>query len=652
MSDTPLPESTPTIPIQTGTIGQIQISQTEPDLWHMFSPGDYVIVLELYNKMNRIVVAKETSASQVIPIDALKPCTLAISSTETDWNVLRGYLQSYLRANKLMPPRPLQPRTQKGRGIWALKALHQLPSGVGLVQQTTKDLHTQDISFPCMARPCPSRPRHGFVNSRIVKDTQDLEQVLTETLTHDPHGEVVCMPFLKSSYSAVVTNTMVAMGKDHDGATSGKAVFSIPCLSNIEHTLGLDCCVVGSKNGRNQTVNVEINKYISHSPKTRLFVETVGDTLVQLRTGPLESIGIGSQHSWSPLNHVTPILVYTITGDEDFLAFEHELDDIAQRYNKAHVIVYFPTGSLLSHFAVQAIAKGFPIVTTGKKPEVGKSYIFAQQASILRISAKYRTSARQGLQFGATCDITSDSLAWAVSIIQGIGPAAKNEYSVKLLVAASLILLRAGTGICLGEYRHFFRKGPGKYGVQPLGPIGSNLDYVYTRPEFPSSRESIYSVAFTRDWTDPAIFWQMREFLVNILVDFTQREWASAYGGKKWGDCTEAALAIHTALIPFYRMTATYPRSSTSETSKTYAHALVDQLVLACNRLITVSHNSNKCLTKIISSGTLSKISLGATGLIIAKSPLTMKALKTTCKSNSLENNATEKAPISLPLEK
>lgn len=647
MSDTPLSELTPNIPIQIGTIGQIQISATEPDLWHMFIPGDYVIILDKGDASHRMTVSKSTSPSQVIPKDAFKSCGYVVDSSDLDWDTLRGHLDRYLRINNLFSPRPIQPRTQKGRGIWALKSLHQLPSGVALAQHNAQEATYHGAVFPCMARPCPSRPRHGFVESRVVKDSDELDQVLTETLTHDPHGEVVCMPFIKAPYSAVVTNTMVAIGKGHDGATSGKAVYSIPCHSRLEATLGLDHLEITCKNGHHQSVNVDICRYISHSSNTRLFVETVGEILVQLRTGPLDCNGVGSQTAWAPLSRIVPSIVYTITGDEDFLAFETELTDIVNRYGKTNIIVYFPTGSLLSHYAVQTIAKGVAIVTTGKKPIVGHSYIFATQALTLRISAKYRTAARSGLAFGAKTDITSDSLAWAVSIIQGIGPADKNEYSVTLLVAASMILLRAGTGICLGEYRHFFRKGPGKHGIQPLGPIGPSLEYVFSRPEYTSTRDSMYQSAFTRNWCDSSVFWQMREFLVNVHIDFSQRDWDAAYGGKKWGNCTEATLAVHTALIPFYRMTSQYPRTSLGGSSHAYAHELVAQLILACNRLITVSHNSNKCLTKIITTGMLAKISNGATGLIIAKSPLTMKALTHKCKPNSPENNAIEKAVIS-----
>src|SRR5688572_21917508 len=47
------------------------------------------------------------------------------------------------------------------------------------------------FSYPYFARPCPLNPQHGFVDSRVVQNNEQLEKVIEETLAADPEGEVM-----------------------------------------------------------------------------------------------------------------------------------------------------------------------------------------------------------------------------------------------------------------------------------------------------------------------------------------------------------------------------------------------------------------------------------------------------------------------------
>lgn len=657
-------------------IGSIlRIGKHTPGFWHSYKPGEYVVRINcdpcesLDDNLfaNPIRCTNRHGADQWL-VDGCYVTECAyegqVSTTKTG---LLSYLQEYIAAlengDKLgavifdeesgtmtsvdpndNPPALGQtmqlmhgrPRTQKGRGIRVLVQLGYLPmKSVFLCrknQDPAKLLADLPKSTKIMARPCPSKPRHGFVDSRVIKSTEDLNKVIDETLAQDPHGEVICMPFMPAEYSAVLTNTGVTMGKGTNGATAGSSAIHIPCNSDLEYSLGIDDRYISCRDGRKFARTVRCLRYISHdAKKTRLFIETVGDRVVQLRTGPLMEGGNESAHSWSPVTVVSPRVVLTVTGDEDFLEYEHLLDDLKKAHGANHVIVHFPSGSLLSHFAVQAVAKGLPIVTgkTSKVPKVDQLYRFGCAAELVVFGNAYRQAVVRGLKLGATVTPDNESVCWSIAIIQGIGSATKTIASVGLIAAASMILMRAGTAVCLGEYRHFFRKGPGLQKYQPMGPLGIPLGYRFTKDEMMPNRDSVYKEVFTNyDWTSIDTYYLMQQYMSAAKYDFRHRPWRSSYGGPKWGDCTDAAMSVYDAMLPVMRMSKTFPLTTLQGHDPMFGDKLLNSLVMACNRLITVSHNSNKCLTKIVSPDTLNSISHGRTGILIATAALTMKAIK------------------------
>ena len=98
------------------------------------------------------------------------------------------------------PKVPKRIRTQKARGLRAIWPLNnRLEKGwttpIVISQPLTPEFPSVSM-LPLMARPCPIRPRHGFVESRQVHSVEEVNQVLSETLVADPKGEVILMPFL------------------------------------------------------------------------------------------------------------------------------------------------------------------------------------------------------------------------------------------------------------------------------------------------------------------------------------------------------------------------------------------------------------------------------------------------------------------------
>lgn len=612
--------------LQVGQIGMVTISPTEPKFYHNYKQGEIVVITGL--TPDRYKTVNQWGLSQVMPFDAIVPIDAPpLSENTKGWGpTLNEFLVSCsIELESLAISKAILPRTQKARGIYALWRTGLLSHPITIYQTPL----TQDPGDfkPAMARPCPSRPRHGFVDSRVVKTPQELNAVLAETLQHDPHGEVLCMPYLKETYSAVVTNDSIVFGKGTDGATAGKKAVTIPCLTSLENTLDLSDFALTFRNGKYKMVNVSMSRYISYRPSTqRLFVETVGPYTVQLRTGPLVSSDHTSTTKWSPVPVVIPVMVYTVGADVNFLEYEKTLDELKHTH-PGQFVVHFPGGSLLSHLAVQAIAKNVPITVERTKPKIGYNLYFPKTADALPMRVPFRKACMTGIQLANTICIDTDSLNWAVAIIQGIGPMAKTHASAQLLLAAAVVLMRAGTGICLGEYRHFFDKGPGRCGFIPNAPFGPTFEFSYVKPDGIPDRSAVYQAAFTKDWSRINTVREFQTYLSAALHDFNAYPWHDAFGGRKWGQCTQATLDIMAAILPFYQFTIKYPRFSTVPLSPPMSTRLMSQVIAACNRLITVSHNSGRCLTKILPESKLTNISNGHTGLTIAHSPLTAKVL-------------------------
>ena len=653
----------------------LRIGKPLPGFWHSYTPGEYVVRIHgdpcgsfdenLF--ANPIRCINRHAAGQWLVGECYATEVEYEGQVPTEQSDLLAYLRMYIDAidkgeklgavafdeetgnlinvdsNYNLPAlgQNMQllhgrPRTQKGRGIRVLVKLGYLPQKQVFLCRKNQDPTKLLVELPkgtkIMARPCPSKPRHGFVDSRVVKSTEDLNKVIEQTLAQDPHGEVICMPYLPADYSAVLTNNGITIGKGTDGATAGTSAIHIPCNSDLEYSIGINDHYISCRDGRKHPRPVRCLRYISHDKtKTRLFLETVGDKVVQLRTGPLMNSGNESAHTWSPYSVVSPRMVYTVTGEEDFLEYEQFLDEMKTAHGAGNVIVHFPSGSLLSHFAVQAVAKGIPVVTgkTSKIPKVDQLYRFGSVAELVVFGSAYRQAVSRGIKLGAVTTPNQDTLSWAIAVIQGLGSATKVIPSVGLIVAASMVLMRAGTAVCLGEYRHFFRKGPGLHKYQPLGPLGIPLGYRFVKDEVMANRDTVYKEVFTNyDWTSIDTYYLMQQYMFAAKFDFKHRPWRSSYGGPKWGDCTEAAMSVFEAMLPIIRMSKTFPSTALHGHDPMFGDKLLNSLVLACNRLITVSHNSNKCLTKLISPDSLNTISRGRTGIIIATSPLTMKAIK------------------------
>src|SRR5207237_6510131 len=90
-------------------------------------------------------------------------------------------------------------------------------------------IKTAKLRPQLFARPCPVRPRHGFVDSRKVKAFDpDVINLLKESWAEDPDAELLLTPYIPAEFSGVWRPGLLVLGPGHDGATSGHSSIAVP----------------------------------------------------------------------------------------------------------------------------------------------------------------------------------------------------------------------------------------------------------------------------------------------------------------------------------------------------------------------------------------------------------------------------------------
>jgi hypothetical protein len=620
----PLDSETP------GVIVQVVANHTG----HCWQPGEVLITTgkpsaDTYQAMDSAGVKQWMSQHCCTPIGFVQV------TSETK---LMEALKAYKKGNTTVVPSSLlphtNPKTQKAKGLLVLSKLY-FPSlvrpGIPMLinKKTAGSFDISQCSSPnLIARPCPIKPRHGFVESRKVKTNKQLQQVVKETLAADPNGEVLVMPFLDCKYSSIVTDTSVTMGPGNDGATSAKGSHTIQCTSDIRNWIKQKYpkfAVV--RDG--EKVLVDTLKYLGFNDKTQPFLEVVGNYGVQLRTGPTVDTSLSK---WIPYTIDEITCVYEVDHSVDFLAYEKELDKLKEMYNRS-VVVYVKDGGMASHYAVQAVTRNIAVVTSPeKKPSVGGYYynkIVTNKA--LHTRKELREGIAAGIEYG--CKVTGNNegneLEWATAVIQGMATAHLTPITMKLVTAAAILLCKAGTAACLGEHRHFWWKGCAISGYNSIGPVSSSFRRATggkpTTGKF--GRDHIYDAVFTLDWSKIETWEKAITMLTLAKADFLIPHWGGSFGGKPWADCTDAAIeSLLATLYLVYRKPGLGTIGADVE-ERVVLDYYKNKVVAACNKLITVCHNGGRCLTKMVSTEHFDAISMGLAGVYIATNTHTWEIL-------------------------
>ena len=251
-----------------------------------------------------------------------------------------------VEASSPLPPPPdpvyAYPRTQKARGITALARFYSAAFVPPFAVHPANEVDPAQL-VGYFSRPCPMRPRHGFVDSREVHTIEEGSELIRRTLDADPEAEIVTMPRIEAAYSGIWTTGALAMGEGNDGAASGTSAWTIPALGDLvtEHIVA-EAGVLGS-------------------PYVEILWPTAADEyrLVQLRDGPTLPATIDFIPQPIRVEHV-------IQAGGDLLDWEQMMRTVPPA-----TVVHHPHGSLASHYAIHAVLNHVPVVISWK-PEPGE----------------------------------------------------------------------------------------------------------------------------------------------------------------------------------------------------------------------------------------------------------------------------------------
>lgn len=543
------------------------------------------------------------------------------------------------------------PRTQKARGIRALNISRNTNLSVYL-QQTTSEPYfiSSKVPLSCFsnsgskknfrlelsenhdkyigwmdyeantifARPCPTVPRHGFVDSRIVKTMRQLRKVIEETRQADPNGEVLLTPYIPAKHSAVVTEDSVSVGPGNDGATAGKKAVSIPCTSNLRKVLKNMRRICLTKNGN----HVSAMNYAGFRPSDRgVYLEFVNNDCVQLRYGPKTGLAT-DRYAGVNYNHFSAVWkVWRPLEEElkDFNLFERELN---KQFTMPTMngVIYLPNSTLSSHAAVQAICFGIAVVCgKAKEPIAGQKYNFAPA---IFTPIDHQTAAKVAVScadYGAKIPLIVNSevynhpLAWALGVVQGMSTSQETEIKIGFTMTAIAIIIRYGFAACFGEHRRYYAQGPGyseSSGGTGVGVTGAQLKYPYPEVHISNVSRSYVQQCFLQyDISDRTKVYDILGQARAVEYDFNRPGWSSGFGGPRWAECTRLVSELYLAWLEQFNSGAMVNTSMPIRTTR---------IIQAANRFITQCHNGGKCLTKFLSQSVFDMAS-NAPGLLLTQ---------------------------------
>lgn len=438
-------------------------------------------------------------------------------------------------------------RTQKAKGILALPGnlsempvpsawVYQLP----LTEEDRVEISGEIEKFGRLfCRPCPVTPRHGFVDSRPVSTLEDIDQVVTETITADSQAEIVFMPFLDAICSAVVTPCSISIGPGNDGATQGRETLTLP-LAGLARDEAL-----------------EENAHITDCPYYE--VVAVGDIdssetakLVQIRNGTTPPSGLPEGVDWVPAQTTVHDYIDVQTFGNDALAFEAAVRDAAPG-----TVILHPGGSILSHYSQHGMLRNMPVIF-GTKPHIGSilppTVMTQAEPDICGFLAGITTGTEvcltDSIQRGNVTRMALVALHNA-SVLRG------HSQGSRILGLSAFVLLRLAYAALLGEWRHK-RKGTNR-----------------------QSRHDVYS----RTLEDLEGFLETRTDVPKAYRSFATAKWKTGYGGLSWAECAFTSMQLERAIVAFCK----------DQTTSTML-----AVIGAAHNVVNCAHNNGPFLSKYI----------------------------------------------------
>lgn len=343
--------------------------------------------------------------------------------------------------------------TQKARGIAALQTLRaNLPSWIGVpVDFTVMPYQLPNhYQLPKFARPCPERPRHGFVESRRVRNAEELLNIWIEARTADPKAEVIIMDELSGKGSAIATDAGVTWGLGNDGVTAGGAhLWDIPC-PNAGLTSRIKAYSAISSKDIQGGIFLEI---VEHNDKP---------IIVQMRDGPTLAKATGNYVPHRDYR-VTAILEPDDGHRSDLLRWEKRIAEA-----KPGSVVYLPYSGLSSHFAVHGIVHGLAVLTgTKHKDALPAIDSLLQPESDQPEPLRRRDYRAMRLMMRKKMPTyMNEAPGFATAVLHSMSGWGRERHLLALRIIGAQSMLRMLTAACVGEARHYVR-----WNRRPEGPV-------------------------------------------------------------------------------------------------------------------------------------------------------------------------------------
>lgn len=478
-------------------------------------------------------------------------------------------------------------RTQKSRGVSVgnfLNCYGAIPRWlpVASIQSVLPQCYA-DMSvytYPLFARPCPRRPRHGFVESRVVNNREELLGVVAETMAADRLGEVMLMAPLSGRASAVATDSGVVWGLGNSGVTAGKGKQVLIPTPIKKHEQGMTAHLKRSHEGFAQEM------------KGSVFIEIVEDdgnpTIVQMRDGPQDT-AVGGNYVPHSDYCVMNVIVPTYEEVENLLIWEKRVAGAPKG-----TAIILKEGSLTSHCAVHGLANKFAVLTEGPYTESPESLTLGtllqpadnQPAPLTdadyKAIAKYMRKAIHGHRKARA--------AFAVSVLHAMSVWGNDRSLLWLRAAGVVTMAKLVVAACAGEARHFYRCGPGRYSdtVQATVPWKAITGRALGGNNFPERNvvlQNVYRYSMKR----------LAGIAENCVQDF-RGNWNGrtvgrdgrtrgncGYGGPKWKESSKAARKLCVSILKFCH----------EPCEKTWA-----EVSMCYNMAVCLAHNGGRVLNK------------------------------------------------------
>jgi hypothetical protein len=466
-----------------------------------------------------------------------------------------------------------KPRTQKGKGLAVLVA-HQGSFYASVARalpfitiQKETDLPTS--GYPYFARPAPSQPKHGYIDSRLVNSQEEATTLLAQVLEDDPGGELLLTAFIDASCSAIWTPTALTVGKGHDGATAGKNSAVIPLAGVVFDPLTPAIKdAVGS-----QWPYVEL--VLSTNAKYSYPV-----TMTQMRSGPKPA---KLQGDFIP----APTLVKQVIAVDQDAFKDREWELLVEKLKgQEGAVVWHPGGTMLDHFSIHASLANIPIIFGQDAPQLGQVLEPTQDPITFDPEAMLDGLAAGDALSIDVCHDAGGSLSPA-SCLRAAATALHNATAMTgpsafWLGVGAALMARLGMCALHGEARHFTQEGKSH------------------------SRDYVYGKVAQRSLS------QHRNSVRRLLNIFRYGVWqSSGFGGPKWAACAASVINLLNAM---------------GQLAKTPTHDTAEKLVQELNIAVNQAHNGGWWLNKFITQDVFTRIAQGSPMDIAAASQVFLQA--------------------------